>query len=80
MFTIRVTSLLLFLGLDDLNDLVHHRRIRQSRSITQRVFLAAQDFSENSSHDLARSGLWQIIDNENCLNNVSEALGQKYVK
>jgi hypothetical protein len=58
---------LLPVRLHDLDNLVHHRGIAQCTCITQGVLLATQDLAQDSSHDLAGSRLWEIIDNEDSL-------------
>jgi len=50
-----------------LQDLVHNRRIRQRRRVSQLILLPSQDLPHNSSHDLAGPRFGQVVNNVNCL-------------
>jgi len=41
--------------------------IRERAYIAQLVLLTSQDLTQNSAHNLARTSLWQIIDNNDAL-------------
>lgn len=50
-----------------LNNLIHNTGISKSTRITQLIFLASQDLSQNTSHDLSRTRLWQILHDDDTL-------------
>jgi hypothetical protein len=48
--------------MDNLNNLIDNTRIRKSTRITQTIFLSSDDLSQDTTHDLATSCLWEIGD------------------
>ena len=62
-----LNSSLLFPLFHSVDDLVNHTGVTECRCITQAILLTTQDLSQNASHDLAGSSLWQIIHNEDSL-------------
>jgi hypothetical protein len=45
-------------------DLLDDGRVRKCREVTKLVPFTSRDFAHNPAHDLARTGLWQVVDED----------------
>lgn len=54
-------------GSDDLDDVGDDTWLLESGGISKRVLLTSKNLAEDSSHDLSRSSLWKILNDEDSL-------------